>query len=75
VAFTRSTCSQAQDLLARILSLDVKMERVNAASKIVVDDNDDMAINNAAQTTAYVSALTARRDALIAQAKAILAGW
>lgn len=75
MAYSRSQAAQVADGLYRSVRIDQKIERVSAASRLDIDENDDLAVNNAAQVAAYIIALTNRRDAIIAQIQPIVAGW
>jgi len=63
------------DALTRALALDAKATAVVTAARIIVDDNDDFSVTNAAQVTSYVASKRAQRDSLIAQVKPVVAGW
>ena len=75
MAFNRTQVNNISNALDRALTLDSKANLVEAAAKIIVDENDDLAVTNPAQVAAYVANKRALRDTIIATVKPIVAGW
>jgi hypothetical protein len=75
VAWSKASGEAVRDGVSRAIELQVKINAVTAASKIIVDENDDFNIQNAAQVTAYINLLTTRRDNILAAVKPEVAGW
>lgn len=75
MAFNRIQVENVANSLDRALALDSKANLVEAAAKIIIDDNDDLAITNPAQVAAYVSNRRTARDNIISAIKPVVAGW
>ena len=56
-------------------TLHAKIQAVQAASKIVVDDSDDLSITKNATVQEYIQDLKQKRDNKVAAAQAIVALW
>ena len=56
-------------------TLHAKIQAVQAASKIVVDDSDDLSITKNATVVEYLQDLRQKRDNKVAAAQAIVALW
>lgn len=75
MAYSRSEANAVADALYRSVRIDQKIERVSAANRLDIDENDDLAVSNAAQVAGYIAALTNRRDNIVAAIKPVVAGW
>jgi hypothetical protein len=75
VAYNRNQVQNVIDALARAQTLDAKSQAAATAARISIDENDDLAITNAAQVAAFVATKRAQRDTLITQVQPIVAAW
>lgn len=75
MAYNRTQVGNVIDALVRAQALDAKALAAVNQARISIDENDDLAITNAAQVAAYVTAARSKRDALIATVQPIVAAW
>ena len=75
MAFKNNEVSEVIDKLSVAQTLHAKIQAVQAASRIAVDDNDDLAITKNATVQEYLQDLRQKRDNKVAAAQAIAATW
>lgn len=75
MAFNRAQVESVVDGLSRCLTIQAKLQAVSQASKIIVNESEDLNITTPAQVTAYLALLAQRRDAIIAQVQPVVAAW
>ena len=63
------------DKLTQAQLLHAKIQAVQAANKVLIDDNDDMAIIDNAAVLDYIQSKKAKRDNLVASIQPTVAAW
>ena len=75
MAYKPNEVSEVISKLSDAQTIHAKIQAVQAASRIGVDDNDDLSITKNAQVLEYIQDLRQKRDNKLANVQPIVAAW